>query len=984
MQKQKTCSLSTFQSICFATGSFGSQGNFFVAYHLAMPVLCALTVAQAAAASLRAQCRNEEEMEKMAEDLEVIKEVLAQVSVDKTYVQHFSMTKFCDRVLWSTRGLLLQWDIPSTSLQEVPVPHMPGLEKNKVWTIEHSNREMYLSEVTASLNDCWPSKTIWRENRGIGYSIFFTSWNITFCDKPWWTGTAKRKHWKAQIAKDFGCIFPSVLHVLYESPISCYIFINIYIYTLYIYIFIVYIYILYDDNITLCEFISSVPIAAVSGLYRLLCSRAGAKAALRRGAQEPKQLLLDPIGNMSTSSSSTHKHADSRDVATAMARYSETSILKIRNLLSGKGSSKNMSGAFKRKLRAALGPYRGCYKEVSIVESGSGQKHITFYMADVQRLLSLYVRECPALHALLKRQAARTLEVFLAHDEATAGNVLNPLQRMKTLLVYFTLKPLSPYFESARAWMPLAAITHEQLQQCPGGVSAVTARIVEEWLDQNLTGDVVVAGDMAPLSLAIVGFVSDMESQRAAYAAKGSAALKPCLHCGNCVMKGAYCAAASHDFLTIEEADLRRFTANDPTDVERYIVHWMAQKANMTKAEIDLRQKCLGFLLDEHSLWAYPRARSVCNIGIAINDCMHSYWANGICNTEIMLVLNAAREHTGVEVKDLCESMVTAGWKRHSKNEGMHWCKRLWTPALFGNEYKGSASQCLALMALIRWHCETVWIHVPALRPVAECFLALARCTDAVRRDNNNNDWSELDARQEMHHRLFAQVHPGTMRPKHHHRLHLADHFRKHRVRISCWGVEQAHQNYKSVFADNFFQLLRSGDEAHAYSQHLLPRLLLRSIEITREHPFVENGFALVSPFSETEVESTTGLRDVQISRSCRLFCTELREDSIVLWGERCENAGICRFFLQRSKKLFIYIALLELTEHGESYRCFNMNGGNDFVPLEIMHNLHLPAFTSAESAKIICLLWFQSNLPQKNSSRRRIPRKIPKCCNST
>ena len=70
-------------------------------------------------------------MEKMAEDLEVIKEVLAQVSVDKTYVQHFSMTKFCDRVLWSTRGLLLQWDIPSTSLQEVPVPHMPGLEKTK-------------------------------------------------------------------------------------------------------------------------------------------------------------------------------------------------------------------------------------------------------------------------------------------------------------------------------------------------------------------------------------------------------------------------------------------------------------------------------------------------------------------------------------------------------------------------------------------------------------------------------------------------------------------------------------------------------------------------------------------------------------------------------------------------------------------------------------------------------------------------------------
>ena len=145
----------------------------------------------------------------------------------------------------------------------------------------------------------------------------------------------------------------------------------------------------------------------MSGLYRLLCSRAGAKAALRRGAQEPKQLLLDPIGNMSTSSSSTHKHADSRDVATAMARYSETSILKIRNLLSGKGSSKNMSGAFKRKLRAALGPYRGCYKEVSIVESGSGQKHITFYMADVQRLLSFVCARVSSLACFAEKTSSK-------------------------------------------------------------------------------------------------------------------------------------------------------------------------------------------------------------------------------------------------------------------------------------------------------------------------------------------------------------------------------------------------------------------------------------------------------------------------------------------------------------------------------------------------------------------------------------------------
>eukprot|EP00435_Cladocopium_sp_Y103_P061569 s344_g23.t1 len=117
-----------------------------------MPLLCSLTVAQAAAAALRAKCRSREDTEKMVDDLEVLKEVLACIRVTETYMEHASMTKFCHRVLWTTRGLLLGWEIPSTSLQEVPVANMPALEQNKIWKIEHPNREIYLREVTSSLN----------------------------------------------------------------------------------------------------------------------------------------------------------------------------------------------------------------------------------------------------------------------------------------------------------------------------------------------------------------------------------------------------------------------------------------------------------------------------------------------------------------------------------------------------------------------------------------------------------------------------------------------------------------------------------------------------------------------------------------------------------------------------------------------------------------------------------------------------------------
>ena len=657
-------------------------------------------------------------------------------------------------------------------------------------------------------------------------------------------------------------------------------------------------------------------------------------------------------------SSTPSEHARGKDVAAAMARFSENSIAKIRAWLNGKACSQEKSGALKRKMNEVLSPYRACYKEVCLCDKETGEKNIIFYMADVRRLLNLYAGECPSFASLLRGSAARRFDAFLAHDEATAGNVLNPQQRMKTLLVYFTLKPLSQYFETARAWLPLAAITHEQMQQCPGGLSAITACIVEEWLDQSLETDFVVAAGVPPMSLKISGFISDMESQRGAFAAKGSAALKPCMHCGNCLMKGAHGAQTSDNFFTIEEHDLALFMENNFHDIENYIVEWMGQVANMSKAEVELRQKCLGFQLDPNSIWAYPRARSVCHIGIAINDAMHAYWANGICSSEIALVLAAVKRHTQIDVHHLCDAMLAAGWKRHKPNENRHWCKRLWTPALFGEyDYKGSASQCHALMALMRWYCETVWAQIPCLRAVAECFLALARCTDALRKGKQTHDWSDLDKAQEDHHKLFATVHPGLMRPKHHHRLHLSNHYRKHNVSINCWGIEQSHQNYKTIYADNLQHFLQSKDGGKAYSQQLMPRLLLRSVQLCREHPFESGDFTLVSPYTMEEVRASTGLQETLISRSCRLRLGILHENSIVLWGRDYENAAVCRFFLKRDERHFVYCTSLHLSASGESYRCFRTMGAAVIMAMDALHNLHIPAFTSADSAKLICLL---------------------------
>ena len=119
---------------------------------MGMPVLCALSVARAAAEALQAKCRTKSDIGQLADDLEVLKEVLAQVYVTDKYPEHAAMTAFCHRVLFSTRGLLLDWTVTGTILQELPVPKMPALPNNGIWKIIHPNKEMYLSEVTAGLN----------------------------------------------------------------------------------------------------------------------------------------------------------------------------------------------------------------------------------------------------------------------------------------------------------------------------------------------------------------------------------------------------------------------------------------------------------------------------------------------------------------------------------------------------------------------------------------------------------------------------------------------------------------------------------------------------------------------------------------------------------------------------------------------------------------------------------------------------------------
>lgn len=661
---------------------------------------------------------------------------------------------------------------------------------------------------------------------------------------------------------------------------------------------------------------------------------------------------------MAGSSSTPFSRLGPTQLQQAVASYSENSIFQLSRLLSGHhGQKKAATGAFKRKVGLALAPFRCCFQPVAVEGLRPGTQEI-FYMADMKQVLRQMAQQCASLHDLLLANTGRELRVTLAHDECTAGNVLNPQLRQKTLLFYCTLNIFQPIRDSGRAWIPVGALSHDQVKRCRGGIASATRAFLRRWFTDDLQTPFAV-GDNCHVSLRLIAFISDLDSQRAAFAAKGSAALKPCMFCSNCVARGA--AAATNDpehFFTILEDNFDRFVKNDVADLKRCIARWLVNVDTMAKADKEMREKCIGFVLEKQSLWGCPVVSAKFDLSMAMNDSMHCYFSNGIANSEIILLVTAAKEHLGVSLDALKAAMETAEWRRHAPTETRYWSKRLWTPALFGQEvYKGSADQTKALLPLLRWICASVWLPVPAMRPHCECFLQLCRCVDYLRSATEPTTWRQLDREQRKHQRMFAALYPDSVRPKHHHRLHLPEHYAKVGVAISCLGVEASHQDFKKLYAEILQQFLRAEDSTGEYSKQLLPRMLLRSLEAFNSSPFLIHGFELLNPFSATEVAAATRIENATLSASCRLHQRTLRENDVLLWGNDLTSGGLFQFCLAKENQLYLYISVLDLAENQKSHKSFRVSNTKAFVHYESLPGgLHVPSWWAAKDAVITCL----------------------------
>ena len=202
---------------------------------------------------------------------------------------------------------------------------------------------------------------------------------------------------------------------------------------------------------------------------------------------------------------------------------------------------------------------------------GNNGDAVVVYIAKIKMLLQHIVTVCKGyaleIENRLRENPDLTFQLILYNDEAQGGNVLAPVSCKKASLWYFCVRELG-WRWCDQVWHPLCVVPHNDFDKVAGGFSAITLKIFRTILDEELdAGFPVSLPNMSTiLKCDIKWVISDLDSIRAALNLKGSAAIRCCMFCRNCVNKNAGVEVHNDYFQSIASSDFDKF--DDQTDAD--------------------------------------------------------------------------------------------------------------------------------------------------------------------------------------------------------------------------------------------------------------------------------------------------------------------------------------------------------------------------------------------------------------------------------
>ena len=671
---------------------------------------------------------------------------------------------------------------------------------------------------------------------------------------------------------------------------------------------------------------------------------------------------------LKTAMAPTRKRArrDVEQLQECLAEEAGTSIAAVRRIwnraASVEGGAEALSEWELRQMdMARLAGAKATLVRVDMQPAARGAAPLPLYVAQPSALLRHAVQRCPAwaaaVDAAMNAAQGAPLQMVIYHDDVTTGNILAPRKDKKCTLIYLGLRDMCTQMAHEDAWLPVAFLLREHVAGVAGGLAAVLRHV-----SNTLHAEESLLGFPLPLPSGarwcVLGprtlFLGDMDAQRATWSFKGSAGLKPCMHCLNVLSKDS--GLSGHPFVEIDEPSLQNCVAFKDADVFSFAEELAATERAGARAE---KEKLCGINHCPEGLLLDRAGRQHLPPSAALTDAFHCYFSNGCASWELGFMVECLRKE-GAPLAALQEAIE---WRRPGSGKSPWRGAKLWLhPKMWDKEgYKGDGHQAWALVPLLfllasehlgdRAHCRDKLRSFGCLARICHEL----RCLLYLYRPIVPADVDRLVELQSEHQKAFVVAWGrAAIKPKHHHRLHVP-------AAAVALGrlpsTEQHEKKHRCVKGTGVLD--RRKRVLHADPASLQLAVLPRLIESTLR--CVGGGLGEWGPVMDgavyVEEELQHALKDgtLQAVPALQLGLASLRADDLLLWQGR---AGLVTRCLSGERAgMRAQVSLLELRERREWGVIWARTGRSAIFPVETCGGTSIPPWWRLLTAESVASL---------------------------
>ena len=570
------------------------------------------------------------------------------------------------------------------------------------------------------------------------------------------------------------------------------------------------------------------------------------------------------------------------------------------------------------------------------VKAVNGSKPVTFYMANLCLLLQTVIVQCVnyagLIETALQNDPGLCFELLLYNDEATGGNILQPDPSKKASLWYFCLRELGRRWSEVM-WHPFCLIQHTWIDKVEGGFSAVLKAVVKHLLDQNLPQGfpVQLPNGLSILRCKLTWMIADLDSLRAGLSSKGSAAIRCCSYCRNCIKRDTGLEVYDDYFLDVASSEIQKFDMQTDTDIFQVVDDLREKSRTLGKSAMQRKEKAAGLNWNEEGLLADQVLREAMPPSKMLLDPMHLYWSNGCAAWEINSIYKKWKETKQGNLESFLDlpwrtamqQSVTASWRLSLAHESN----------FSGAAYKGTASNLQCFLPLFHFFLEGCLDEDRLLIPERDSLAALRRITIEMRNLGHETGIIATEKLQRLQIRhqekvLNAYGH-SFMRPKHHGRFHYADQMQTAQFYTDCFPCEKKHKLFKSHIGLHRFDPWATGNpnEKGEFSHFVLRDVWthhLTALENTSFHSVLEG-----QTTQDAYMAELLGDQECKVSNSMHFEGRRLFKEQMVMGA----HPGLVNVAIQSNTKFFVLLDALEMERESEFNSHWKLIGQRKLVP---------------------------------------------------